>query len=70
MKVVEKVSELENPDVLVSEQVFSKLIGMSYAWVKQHRLARKLNVPYVKIGVSVRYRKSEIEKFINANTIN
>lgn len=55
-------------DHLVSQTVVAGWTGMSEAWLEQCRF-RGTGIPYVKIGRAVRYRTSDVQKYINDNTI-
>ena len=62
-----------NPE-LMTEPVAAKDLGVACGTLKAARLHRLESnplrtLPYVKIGRSVRYRKSDIAAWIEANTI-
>jgi len=48
---------------LVGQKEVAQLIGMSQAWLEQSRFKGK-GIPYIKIGRAVRYRMSEVVKWI------
>jgi predicted DNA-binding transcriptional regulator AlpA len=52
--------------LLTVEQVAERL-GMSTVWVYQHSSGeRRPQIPYIKLGRSVRYRASSVEDFVRA----
>lgn len=67
------MSESNNPS-LVTETEAAKALGMSAGTLKAARLHRLQSnplrdLPHVKIGRSVRYRRDDIESWINAHTV-
>ncbi|NVJ90163.1 MAG: helix-turn-helix domain-containing protein [Methylocystaceae bacterium] len=42
--------------------------GLSKQFFHNDRVTGKLGIPFVKIGRVVRYKRSDIEKFINEHT--
>jgi len=59
-----KLAEYE----LVSEAVYARATGQSVSTVQKARLT-KTGANYIKIGKSVRYRVSDIIRFIEENTV-
>jgi len=55
-------------DRLLNQSQVASLIGMSEAWLEQCRF-RKIGIPYVKIGRSVRYRTSDVQSWIESNVV-
>lgn len=67
------MNDKPNPH-LVTEPEAAKALGMSADTLKAARLHRlKSNplrdLPHVRIGRSVRYRRADIESWIEANTV-
>jgi predicted DNA-binding transcriptional regulator AlpA len=58
----------EFSDQLLTQKQVAQWIGMSEAWLEQCRF-RKKGLPWVKIGKSCRYRKSDVAKWIEANVV-
>jgi predicted DNA-binding transcriptional regulator AlpA len=56
---------------LLKEQEAAKLIGLSVHWMRRKRWAGG-GIPFIKIadgpGGAVRYRREEVEAFINSRT--
>jgi predicted DNA-binding transcriptional regulator AlpA len=55
-------------DRLISQADVADWTGMSKAWLEQSRF-RGTGIPYVKIGKAVRYRTSDVQRFINEHVI-
>jgi len=55
-------------DQLVSQTVVAGLIGMSESWLEQCRF-RGTGIPYVKCGRAVRYKLSEVIKWIDDHVV-
>ena len=67
------MSERE-PPALVSELEAAKALGVAHGTLKAARLHRLESnplreLPHVRIGRSVRYRRDDIETWIEANTV-
>lgn len=54
---------------LISSTEASKILGLKPATLAQMRWRGTKNLPYVKLGKAVRYKLSDIEAYINQNTI-
>ena len=61
----ESVAE-EQIEPLWNEHVYSRVIGKSVATARRDRLLGK-GCPYVKLGVLVRYRPSDVRAYIERN---
>ena len=64
----------ETTPTLITEQEAAKALGVSAGTLKAARLHRLpsnplRNLPHVRIGRSVRYRREDIERWIEANTV-
>lgn len=46
----------------------SKLLGVSVKTLEKWRWERR-NLPFVKLGTAVRYRGSDLEAWLDANTV-
>lgn len=58
----------EKFDRLLSQQEVCNWTSMSPAWFEQNRF-RGTGIPYVKIGRSVRYRASDVQRWIDEHVI-
>jgi len=67
---VQKIDEAisQNMERLLNQKQVAEMIGMSEAWLEQCRF-RRIGIPWVKIGRSCRYRKSDVEKWIESHLI-
>ena len=50
---------------MLTETELAELVGLSVAGIRNQR-ARKIGVPFVKFGRSVRYRAEDVETYINS----
>lgn len=55
-------------DKLLSQKEVAEWTGMSQAWFEMSRF-KGTGIPYVKIGRSVRYRTSDVQRWIESNVI-
>lgn len=58
----------EQYDKLLSQQNVCDWTGMSPAWFEQSRF-KGTGIPYIKIGRSVRYRTSDVQRWIDGHVI-
>jgi excisionase family DNA binding protein len=61
--VTKKVDEVSENSRLLSPQEAAEVLGVSYGTLQNWRSAGR-GPDYVKIGAKVKYRPSEIQKFI------
>jgi len=59
---------MEENDPLLNTQEMAKLLGVAPATLEVWRVNKRYNLPYIKIGRNVRYRRSAGLKFLDANT--
>ena len=52
------------PEDLLTPKEVAAILGVSVAWVLDHASRRSPRLPSVKLGKPVRFRRAEIEKFI------
>lgn len=52
---------------LLKQKEVAMLIGMSEAWLEQCRF-RGCGIKYIKIGRSVRYRRSDVDAYLEKQT--
>jgi len=55
-------------DPLLPEAQTAALLGVKPGTLAVWRSTKRYGLPYVKIGAKVRYRRSAVLKFIEANT--
>lgn len=55
-------------DKLLTQKEVAEWTGMSSAWFEMSRF-KGTGIPYVKIGRSVRYRTSDVQRWIESNVI-
>ena len=46
-----------------------ELLGVSPAWVREHAKRRRPRLPAVSLGKLLRFRRAEIERFLNDQEI-
>ncbi len=61
-----KENEIQKP-MLIKEQRASKILGLSYPYLKI--LRRKGLISWVQVGSSIRYRMSDLEKYVQRNLV-
>lgn len=54
-------------NLLTPEQA-AQFLGIKASTLSVWRCTKKVNVPFVKIGASVRYTKEALENFVSGNT--
>jgi len=55
---------------LLTPEEVAKLLGTSAQMLAVWRCTQRINLPYVKVGRSVRYREDAVEQFIRDNEVN
>lgn len=55
-------------DILVDQNTAGQLIGVAPATLQKWRSTGEVDIPYVKINHSVRYRTTALREFIERNT--
>ena len=61
-------SPFPESDKLLNGHEAASLLGITYHTLAVWKSAKRYNVPYVKIGRLVKYRRSELERFIRDNS--
>lgn len=51
-------------NVMLNEKRVSEIVGMSVAWLRKQRYSGQ-GIPSMKVGRSVRYRKDDVDAWIN-----
>lgn len=57
-------------DTLLCPKEVANLLGISIQTLANWRVEKPTPIPYVKVGKSIRYRLSEVNKYIVKKTIN
>jgi excisionase family DNA binding protein len=69
-KVAEYIAScLQNPDNLITTEEAAKMLGTTRATIDTWRCKKLYPLPHVKIGASVKYRRSDVLEFINARRV-
>lgn len=63
------VDEVLSNDPLIGDREAAQLLTIQPATLAIWRATKRYNLPYVKIGRSVRYRKSAVLAFIESRTV-
>lgn len=58
------------PNNLFNTKQVSEWLGLPVKTLECDRGRNLIGLPYIKIGRSIRYRKEDIEAFMNRNTFN
>ncbi|MBV5341510.1 MAG: helix-turn-helix domain-containing protein [Deltaproteobacteria bacterium] len=58
----------EQYDRLLNQKEVAEWIGMSEAWMEQCRF-KGVGIPFIKFGRACRYRKSEVQRWINEHAV-
>lgn len=54
---------------LVDENIASEMLGLRPGVLSVWRCTKRYPLPYIKCGRSIRYRLSDIEKFLEQRTV-
>ena len=57
------------PAALVSPEQAAEFLGTTTGTLAVWRCNRRYDLPYVKVGKSVRYRQSDLERFVQSRTV-
>jgi hypothetical protein len=68
-RLPETVKQKEEPPILLTQAQAAKIINCAPRTLEQDRIRRRWKIPYVKIGAMIRYRQSDLEKYINKSTV-
>ena len=55
-------------DVLINQIEAGKILGIPHATLQKWRSTGENNIPFIKIGRSVRYRTTDLKDWIDAHT--
>lgn len=59
-----------NPNELLSRKEAAKLLGVKEITLAVWKSTKRYDLPVVKVGRLVRYRRSDLMDFINRRTVN
>jgi excisionase family DNA binding protein len=54
---------------LVSRQEAAKILSVQPQTLAKWASAQRYDLPYIKVGKAVRYRRSDLQEFIDRNTV-
>lgn len=54
-------------DKLLNTEQAAQVLGTSVSFLAKARLNARPEIPFVKVGAAVRYRRSDLEAFIASN---
>ena len=63
------MSTVSLPSPLLTSEQAAEILGTTPGNLSVWRCTRKVQIPFVKIGKSVRYRLADLEKFIESRTV-
>jgi predicted DNA-binding transcriptional regulator AlpA len=69
INIAESSPRIISDDDLLDQAEVAKIVGMSEPWLEKKRCAGG-GIPFVKLGRSARYRRSDVLSFIHKNTKN
>jgi excisionase family DNA binding protein len=56
-------------DALLSNEEAAKYISVAPGTLDVWRCTKRFNIPFIKIGRLIRYRKSELDAFLESRTV-
>lgn len=62
------LNSFKRPELLSSEQAAS-YIGVSPGTLEVWRCTKRYHIPFIKVGRLVKYRKSDLDSFLNERTV-
>lgn len=54
---------------MLNREDAAKYLGISSSTLANWACTRKFNIPYFRLGKAVRYRKSDLDAFIESNAV-
>ena len=57
-------SKSDNPNELLKTAVVAVILGIGKSTLDQDRLYGRLGLPFVRLGRSIRYRRSDVEAYL------
>ena len=61
------IATLASP--LVDEKQASEILGLAPGTLSVWRCTKRYDLPFVKVGRSVKYRLSDLERFVESRTV-
>ncbi len=55
------------PDTLLNTEQAARLLGVSASFLAKARVTGLPPIPYTRIGVAVRYRRADLDAYVEAN---
>lgn len=62
------ITDQTTKEQLLTSNQAAAFLGVSNSFLPKDRVSGKTGIPFIKIGSAVRYCRSDLEKFIEANT--
>jgi predicted DNA-binding transcriptional regulator AlpA len=59
-----KTVSIQVPERLLTPKEVAEILSVSVAWVLDHSSRRRPHLPTIRLGKAVRYRRADIEEFI------
>jgi excisionase family DNA binding protein len=56
--------------IMIDNKQAAEYLGLSPKTLANHRSSGKVLIPFVKIGNAIRYRKSDLDKYLKQRTYN
>jgi excisionase family DNA binding protein len=54
----------QTPERLLTPREVAEILAVSVAWVLDHSSRRRPHLPAIRLGKAVRFRRSDVEEFI------
>ncbi len=54
---------------LLTTEEAAEFLGLAVQTLRVWRVNQRVRIPFVKLGRAVKYRRSDLEKFLDANTV-
>jgi excisionase family DNA binding protein len=61
---------MDEVEKMLTTKEAAKRLGITEQTLRLWTQKKKVNLPYVKMGVAIRYRLSDIDDFINRSIVN
>ncbi len=68
MQAQSEVIKNQNTDPLFTPQQTSEYLGVSHDTLSVWRCEKRYNIPYLKVGRLVKYRKSDLDAWLAGRT--
>lgn len=54
---------------LLDDRQLAEILGVSPKTLANWRCSKRLNIPYIKLSRAVRYRRSDVDAYLNKRTV-